>query len=338
MKVKDKRGGHGVRRLIFDFGSENVRMGIDGSRRPPLSEPAVVAHRGPDDVVAVGEQAFRMLGRTPDGLEAERPFTRGGVRSQKLAEALVRSLMVQAGGHHMRRPEMWIALGAGASPIDRRGLGALAQRAGAARVHFISLSACKALGLELPLFEPTGSLLVDVGASCTRIDLLSLGHSVARCRVEMAGDHIDEAISRLMRERYNLMVGPATAQAIKHALLGEGQEQATANGRDLVTGLPQSVLLARDELLPPIEQLADQIANGVRELLRDVSPELVSDLAAHGFHLTGGGARLMLLGDLLQDRLDLPLHRDPEPEATVCKGLQLALEPKTGRLLRLRSA
>ncbi len=327
-----------MRRLIFDFGSENVRMSVDGGRRPPLSEPAVVAHRGTGDVVAVGEQAFRMLGRTPDGLEAERPFTRGGVRSQKLAEALVRSLMARVGGHGFRRPEIWIALGAGASAIDRRGLGILAQHAGAARVRYCSLSACKALGLELPLFQPLGSLLVDVGASCTRIDLLSLGHSVGHYKVEMAGDHIDEAIARLMRDRYNLMVGGATSQAVKHLLLGGGQTQATANGRDLVTGLPQSVTLERGEVLPAVEQLADQIAHAVRELLRDVSPELVADLAERGVFLTGGGARLEVLAELLQDRLDLPLHRDPEPEETICKGLQLALEPKNGNRLRLRSA
>ena len=327
-----------MRRLIFDFGTENVRMGVEGSRRPPLTEPAVVAHRLHGDVVAVGEQAFRMLGRTPDGLEAERPFARGGVRSQKLAEALVRSLMARVGGHGLRRPEIWIALGAGASAIDRRGLAVLAQHAGAARTRFCSLSACKALGLDLPLFQPTGSLLVDVGASCTRVDLLSLGHSVAHCKVDAAGDQIAESIARLMRDRYNLMVGDATSQTVKHLLLGEGRPEATANGRDLVTGLPQSVTLERGEVLPAVEQLADQIAHAVRELLRDVSPELVADLAEHGVFLTGGGARLEVLAEMLRDRLDLPLHPDPDPEQTICKGLQLALEPKYGRRLRLRSA
>ncbi len=323
-----------MRRLIFDFGSENVRMGMEGGRRPPLTEPAVVAHRVSGDVVAVGEQALRMLGRTPDGLEAERPFTRGGVRSQKLAEALLKNLLARVGGHGFRRPEIWIAMGAGASAIDRRGLGVLAQHAGAARVRFCSLSACKALGLELPLFQPMGSLLVDMGASCTRIDLLSLGHSVAHQKVEMAGDHIDEAIARLMRDRYNLMVGEATSQAVKHALLGDGADRATANGRDLVTGLPQSVTLERDEVLPSVALLADQIAHAVRELLRDVSPELVADLAGHGVFLTGGGARLGALSDMLQDRLDLPLHLDADPEQTICKGLQMALDPKYGTKLR----
>ncbi len=323
-----------MRRLIFDFGSENVRMGMEGGRRPPLTEPAVVAHRVSGDVVAVGEQALRMLGRTPDGLEAERPFTRGGVRSQKLAEALLKNLLARVGGHGFRRPEIWIAMGAGASAIDRRGLGVLAQHAGAARVRFCSLSACKALGLELPLFQPMGSLLVDVGASCTRIDLLSLGHSVAHHKVEIAGDHIDESIARLMRDRYNLMVGEATSQAVKHALLGDGADRATANGRDLITGLPQSVTLERDEVLPAVALLADQIAHAVRELLRDVSPELVADLADHGAFLTGGGARLGALADMLQDRLDLPLHLDADPEQTICKGLQMALDPKYGTKLR----
>ncbi len=327
-----------MRRLIFDFGSENVRMGVEGNRRPPLSEPAVVAHRVQGDVVAVGEQALRMLGRTPDGLEAERPFARGGVRSQKLADALLRSLLARTGRHGLRRPEIWIALGAGASAIDRRGLTVLAQHAGAARVHFCALSACKALGLDLPLFQPTGTLLVDVGASCTRVDLLSLGHSVASAKVDAAGDQIDDAISRLMRDRYNLMVGAATAQAVKHSLLGEGLAEARANGRDLVTGLPHAVTLDRAEVLPAVHQLADQIAHAVRELLRDVSPELVADLAEHGVVLTGGGSRLDALADVLQERLDLPLHRDMEPEQTVCRGLQLALEPTNGGRLRLRSA
>ena len=327
-----------MRRLIFDFGSENVRMGVEGGRRPPLSEPAVVAHRLTGDVVAVGEQALRMIGRTPEGLEAERPFVRGGVRSQRLAEALLKHLLARVGGHGFRRPEIWIALAAGSSPIDRRGLGVLAQRAGAGRVRYCSLSACRALGLELPLFQPTGTLLVDVGASCTRIELLSLGHSVAQLKVEMAGDHIDEAITRLMRDRYNLMVGSATAQSVKHSLLGQGSDEATANGRDLVTGLPQSVTLERQEVLPAVEMLADQIAHGVRELLRDVSPELVADLAEHGIFLTGGGARLAALAPMLQDRLDLPLQLDVEPEQTICKGLQLALDPKNGQRLRLRSA
>ncbi len=327
-----------MRRLIFDFGTENVRMSVEGGRRPPLSEPAVVAHRMTGDVVAVGEQALRMLGRTPDGLEAERPFTRGGVRSQKLAEALLKNLLARVGGHGFRRPEIWIALGAGASAIDRRGLGVLAQHAGAARVRYCSLSACKALGLELPLFQPMGTLLIDVGASCTRVDLLSLGHSVAHHKVEAAGDQIDEAIARLMRERYNLMVGSATSQAIKHALIGDGADHATANGRDLVTGLPHSVTLERSEVLPSVELLADQIAHAVRELLRDVSPELVADLADHGVFLTGGGSHFGALADMLQGRLDLPLHLDVNPEETICKGLQLALDPKYGSRLQLRTA
>jgi actin-like ATPase involved in cell morphogenesis len=235
-------------------------------------------------------------------------------------------------------PEIWIALGAGASAIDRRGLSVLAQHAGAARTRFCSLSACKALGLDLPLFQPTGSLLVDVGASCTRVDLLSLGQSVAHRMVDAAGDQIAEWIARLMRDRYNLMVGGATSQSIKHQLLGEGLGETTANGRDLVTGLPQAVTLERDEVLPAVEQLAEQIAHAVRELLRDVSPELVADLAERGVFLTGGGARLGVLGDILQDRLDLPLWRDSDPEQTICSGLQLALDPNNGGRLRLRSA
>ena len=323
-----------MRRMIFDFGSEKVRMGVQGSKRPPYTMPAVVAHRPPGEVVAVGEEALHMVGRTPADIETERPFGRGGVRSPRLAEALLRTMMTQR-GVGARRPELWIALSAGASPIDQRGLKQLAQKAGAARVRFCPAAACRALGLDLPLFAPQGSLLIDVGASCTRVDLLSLGRPVASRRVDAAGDTLDLAVGRLLRDHYNLMVGDTTARTVKHRLLGDDEPEAVANGRDLVTGLPHAVTLQRAELLPALVLLADQITLAVQDLLRDVSPELVADLADQGCHLTGGSATLQALAGLLQDRLELPLLRDGQPEETICRGLQLALDHGQGERLGL---
>lgn len=327
-----------LRRLLFDFGSQTVRMASEGSRQRRASEPAVVAHQDGGAIVAVGADAQRMLGRTPSGLQAERPFAGGGVRSPKLAQALLRSLMGRTSRSRWQRPEIVVALASGATALDRRAFVLLAKEAGAARVSFAELAACRALGLDLQLFQPRGRLVIDVGASRTQIDLLSLGRSVVSATLPEAGDTLDEAIARRLREQYSVMIGPATSQALKHELLGGDAEETVLHGRDLVSGLPRALRVHRSELEQPAAQLAERIAASVQELLRDVSPELVSDIAEDGMHLTGGGSRLRLLQRLLPDALGLPMHCDEAPDDSIVHGLDRLTDRRVREQLLLRGA
>ncbi len=327
-----------MRRLLFDFGTETVRMTADGSRQRKTQEPAIVAHQDGGNIVAVGAAAERMLGRTPDGLQAERPFAAGGVRSQKLAQALLRSMIGRISRSRWQRPEIVVALASGATALDRRAFLVLAREAGAARVSFAQLAACRALGLALPLFEPRGSLLVDVGASRTQIDLLSLGRTVVSATLPEAGDTLDDAIVRRLREHYNMMVGPATAKSLKHELLGGGADDALLYGRDLVSGLPRALRLQRSEIEAPALQLASHIASAVQDLLRVASPELVSDVAEAGIHLTGGGSRLQVLRHHLPDALGLPIHCDESPSESIVLGLDRLTDRRVREQLLRRGA
>jgi len=309
-------------------------MSADSSRKRPITEPAVVAHRL-GEIIAVGLEAERMLGRTPSGLDAERAFEGGSVRSPKLAQALIRSFLARVARRSWQRPEIVIALGSGATALDRRALNLLAREAGAARVTFAALPTCRALGLELPIFEPRGTLLIDVGASRTRIDLLSLGRSVQSATLDDAGDSIDEAIARRLREQFNLMVGPRSAQTLKHDLLGGDAQEVSVYGRDLVSGLPRGLAVQRGDLEGPAVQLAERIAQAVQEVLRDVSPELVADVAEGGVYITGGSSRLLALRERLPQLLSLPLHCDESPEESITSGLvRLADRSVGGTTLR----
>ncbi|MDA8346105.1 MAG: rod shape-determining protein [Thermaerobacter sp.] len=327
-----------MRRLLFDFGSETIRMTAEGSKNRKTSEPAVVAHHDGGNIIAVGVEAQRMLGRTPHGLLAERPFAGGGVRSQRLAQALLKALIGRTARSRWQRPEIVVALASGATALDRRAFWLLAREAGAARVAFAQLAACRALGLELPLFEPRGTLVVDVGASRTQIDLLSLGRTVVSATLPEAGDTLDEAIVRRLREEYNMMVGPATAQVLKHDLLGNGSADAVLHGRDLVSGLPRALRVQRAEIEAPARQLAAHIASAIQELLREASPELVSDVAEDGIYLTGGGSRLLTLRKHLPDALGLPMHCDETPDESIVRGLDRLTDRRVREQLLRRGA
>lgn len=331
-------GGTGLRRLLFDFGSDTIRMTVDGSRIRKAQEPAVVAHQDGGGIIAVGAAAQRMLGRGPDGLMAERPFSGGGVRSQKLAQALVRTMIARMPRSRWQRPEIVVALASGATALDRRAFVLLAREAGAARVAFAQLAACRALGLELPLFQPCGSLIIDVGASQTQIDLMSLGRTVVSATLSEGGDALDEAIARRLRESYSIMIGPTTAKTLKHDLLGEGMSDAQLHGRDLLSGLPRALRVDRKEIEAPAHLLAEHIVSTVQELLRDVSPELVSDVAERGIYLTGGGARLLALQQHLPEALGLPVRFDQAPEESIVAGLERLFEPRVRDLLLRRGA
>jgi rod shape-determining protein MreB len=331
-------GGNRLRRLLFDFGSDTVRMTAEGSRSRKTQEPAVVAHQADGNIIAVGSEAQRMLGRTPDGLEAERPFAGGGVRSPKLAQALLRFMIGHTARSRWARPEIVVAIASGATALDRRAFSILAREAGAARVAFAQLAACRALGLDLPLFAPHGSLVVDVGASRTQIDLLSLGRTVVSATLPEAGDTLDEAIARRLREQYNLMVGPATAQSLKHDLLGEGMPETVLHGRDLLSGLPRALRVQREEIELPARQLAERIAAAIQELLRDASPELVSDVAEDGIFLTGGGARLRALREHLPGALGLQVNCDERPDESIVRGLDRLTDKRLPQHLFRRGA
>lgn len=317
-----------MRRLAFDFGSETVRMS-GTRRRPAIAEPAVVAHLGKaESVVAIGQSAAQMLGRTPAGLTAEHPFTGGSVRSPGLARALLQNMMHRASARGWQRPDLVVAIASTATALERRAYQRLGRDAGAARIEFAALSACRALGLDLPLFSPRGTLIIDVGATRTTVDLVSLGAPVASTAVDGAGADLDHAIARELRGTYGLMIGEQSARDLKHMLLGRtGGDEAEVYGRDSATGLPRRLSVRRAEFDPLVETVAQRIAQKTQELLRAASPELAADLSEDGFWLTGGGSHLVGLRELLPQLLDLPVHVDERPDESITRGLTRLLDP-----------
>lgn len=296
-----------------------------------LREPSVVAVKsGTNLVLAAGDDAKRMLGRTPENIVAIRPLRDGVIADYEVTEAMLRHFIRKV--HNRKgwiRPRIVIAVPSGITELEKRAVNESAAAAGAREVHLVAEPMAAAIGVGLPVQEAAANMVVDVGGGTTEIAIISLSGLVYGRSVRVAGDELDEAIVQFMRRAYNLMIGERTAEEIKirmgSAYPREKETSVEVKGRDLVAGLPKTIKVTSGEIREALLEPIDSIIESIRVTLERCPPELSADLVDRGIVLAGGGALLKGLDRLISEETGLPVHVAEDPLSAVAEG--------TGRLL-----
>ena len=297
-----------------------------------LREPSVVAvHQTTKKVLAVGDEAKRMLGRTPGNIVAIRPLKDGVIADFDVTEAMLRHFITKAHNHRrLVRPRVLIAVPSGITEVEKRAVKESAARAGAREVYLIEEPMAAAIGVGLPVQDAAGNMVIDIGGGTTEVALSSLSGIVFSRSVRVAGDELDEAIVNYMKRAYNLMIGESTAEAIKikigSAYKMEKETTMEVKGRDLVAGLPKTITISSQEVREALLEPISTIVDSVRITLERCPPELSADLVDRGLVLAGGGALLRGLDKLLQEETGLPVHVAEDPLSAVAEGTGKALQ------------
>ncbi len=307
----------------IDLGTANTLVYIK-DQGIVLREPSVVAMKG-DKVKAVGDEAKRMVGRTPGSVVAIRPLKEGVIADFEVAENMLRYFIKKACQRRsLRGPRILIAHPSGITEVERRAIEESAYNSGAIHVQLIEEPMAAAIGVGLPVTEPLGSMIVDIGGGTTEVAIISLSGIVYSQSEKCGGDALDETITRHMLAAHNLLVGPRTAEDIKirvgsaHPLQQELQMEV--KGRDRGTGLPKTVTVRSEEIREALQDKLDIIVNAVRQTLDHCPPELASDLYDRGITVAGGGALLRGLSDLLHEQTGLPIMISEDPLSAVAEG------------------
>jgi rod shape-determining protein MreB len=320
--------------LAIDLGTANTLVYVKG-KGIVLSEPSVVAVRkdakGTSKVLAVGREAKMMLGRTPGNIVAIRPIKDGVIADFEITEAMLRHFIEKV--HKRRalvRPRIIICVPSGITQVEKRAVRESAESAGAREVYLIEEPMAAAIGAGLPITEPKGSMIVDIGGGTTEVAVISLGGIVYSKSVRMGGDKMDDAILQHIKRKYNLLIGLATAEIIKitigNAYPTDQVETIEVKGRDLVTGIPKILTIDSDEVRKAISEQVEAIVETVRIALEQTPPELAADIVDTGIVLTGGGALLKNLDVLLREETKLPITITEDPLSAVVLGSGKALD------------
>ena len=314
----------------IDLGTANTLVYVK-DQGIVLREPSVVAVKtGTNEVIAVGDDAKRMLGRTPGGITAIRPLKDGVIADFRVTEAMLRHFIRKVHNRRsMVRPRVVIAVPSGITEVEKRAVKESAEQAGAREVHLMEEPMAAAIGVGLPVQEAAGNMIVDIGGGTTEVAIISLSGIVYARSVRVAGDELDEAIVNYMKRAYNLMIGERTAEEIKLRIgsaFPMGKEATMeVKGRDMVAGLPKTITITSQEVREAMLEPLNTIIDAVRTTLERCPPELSADLVDRGIMLAGGGALLRGLDKLLQEETALPVHVAEDPLSAVCEG--------TGRVL-----
>jgi rod shape-determining protein MreB len=321
--------------MAIDLGTANTVVYVKG-RGIVLNEPSVVAmvnNRGKKQVLAVGDEAKMMLGRTPGNIEAIRPLRDGVIADFEVAEEMIKHFIRKV---HNRRsfasPQIVVCVPSGSTAVERRAIQESAESAGARRVYLIEEPMAAAIGAGLPVTEPTGSMVVDIGGGTTEVAVLSLGGIVYSRSVRVGGDKMDEAIIAYIRRNHNLLVGESSAERIKKevgsACPPEDGHGLTMEikGRDLMNGVPKELIISQRQVAESLAEPVSAIVEAVKVALEHTAPELAADIVDKGIVLTGGGALLSNLDFVLRHATGLPVSIADDPLTCVAKGTGRALE------------
>ncbi len=320
--------------LAIDLGTANTCVYVRG-QGIVLREPSVVAvkkdARGNNRVLAVGQDAKRMLGRTPGNIEAIRPMKDGVIADFEVTEAMLRHFIAKVhNSRRMVRPRIMVCVPTGITQVEKRAVKESAESAGAREVYLIQEPMAAAIGADLPIQEPTSNMVVDIGGGTTEVAVISLSGIVYSRSVRVGGDKMDEAIMTHIKRKYNLLIGEPTAEDIKIMIASafpmDPEQQLEVKGRDLVTGIPQSIIITSEEVRKAISEQVDSIVQAVRIALEQAPAELAADIVDRGIVLTGGGALLKGLDQLLREETSLPITVVDDPLSTVVVGTGRALE------------
>ena len=321
--------------MAINLGTANTLVYVKG-RGIVLNEPSVVAiaeSRGKKQVLAVGEEAKQMLGRTPGNITAIRPLRDGVIADFEVAEEMIKHFIRKV---HNRRgfasPMVIICVPSGSTPVERRAIQGSAASAGARRVFLIEEPMAAAIGAGLPVTEPTGSMVVDIGGGTTEVAVLSLGGIVYSRSVRIGGHKMDEAIIAYIRRNHNLLVGEGSAERIKEHIGsacppadGEGRTMVI-KGRDLMNGVPKELVLTERQIAESLAEPIGAIIEAVKATLEHTAPELAADIVDKGVVLTGGGALLANMDSVLRHATGLPVSVAEDPMSCVVLGTGRALE------------
>ncbi len=317
-------------RIGIDLGTANSLVYLEG-RGVVLNEPTVVAVAFDENrVVAVGQRAKKMLGRTPENIVASRPLREGVIANYRITEAMIRYFIRQALGPHLLKPEVMICIPAGATQVERRAVMEATLQAGARVVYLIDEPLAAAIGAQMPIAEASGNMIVDIGGGSTEIAVIALGGVVAHDSLRVGGDKIDEAIISFLRRNYNLMIGDQTAEEVKFnigsAVKLKKEVKMEIKGRDSLLGLPRSIELNSTQINEAISPVLDQIVGAVKGVLEGTPPELVRDIIDKGIVLSGGTSLLNNLDRLMTEEIGVPCFVAPDPILCVVKGTGVAIE------------
>lgn len=319
------------KRIAIDLGTANTLVYLP-KKGIVANEPSVVAVSVDDDrIVAIGNEAKEMLGRTPDIITASRPLRDGVIADYRITQAMLRHYInLVSGRFRLSRPEIMVSVPAGVTSTERRAVIDAAMAAGAKKAHIIREPVAAAIGANVPISAPAGNLVVDIGGGTTEVAIISLGGIVAQNSVRVGGNKIDQAISDYIRKKYGLVIGDQTAEDIKKkigsALPLDKPMTMQIRGRDLIAGLPKIVTLSSDEVTKAISDRLDEMLLAVKAVLEQTPPELSSDIIDRGIVMSGGGSLLRNIDKLMTKVTGVPAYVAEDPLLCVARGTGIALE------------
>jgi rod shape-determining protein MreB len=318
------------RDIGIDLGTANTLVHV-GGRGVVLREPSVIAIiKETGEVLAVGEEAKRMVGRTPSGIVATRPLKDGVIADFEQTEKMLEHFIRKASAGFVLRRTVVVGIPSGVTEVERRAVLEACRNAGATQAYVIEEPMAAAFGAGLSVFEPSGSMIVDIGGGTTEVAVISLGGIVHSRSIRIAGDELDEAIISYVRRAYNLYIGEKTAESTKIAIGSaaplEEELQITIKGRDLVTGLPRSAIISSEEVRVAIAEPVTAIVEAVKLTLEATPPELAADAMDQGIVLAGGGALLRGLDRLISQETLMPVHIAKDPLSCVAIGTGIVVE------------
>lgn len=319
--------------LAIDLGTANTLVSVRG-KGIVIREPSVVAiDKNDDRILAVGIEAKRMLGRTPGNIVAVRPLKDGVIADFDVTEAMLRYFIDKASDKRYPwtpRPRVVVCVPSGVTSVEKRAVFEATMSAGAGQAYLIEEPMAAAIGADLPVEEPTGSMVIDIGGGTTEVAVIAMGGIVVSQSIRVAGDEFDQAILSHVRDAYNLAIGERTAEDIKikvgSAVPLKDELDVEVNGRDVITGLPKTVRIESEEIRRALQKPLEEMVKAVKDALDATPPDLASDLMYYGILLTGGGALLRGLDVLLRDETGVSVNVSPTALDNVVNGCARVLE------------
>jgi rod shape-determining protein MreB len=319
-----------AKRIGIDLGTANVLVYVP-KRGIVINEPSVVAVSEDNRVLAVGNEAKEMVGRTPDTIKAYRPLRDGVIADFRVTEAMIHYFIYKVSGSiRLFRPDVMVCVPAGVTSTEKRAVIDATKAAGAKDVYIIPEPVAAAIGAEIPIDSAAGNLVVDIGGGTTEVAIISLGGIVAANSVRIGGNKIDQSISDYIRKKYGLAIGDRTAEEIKinigSALPVEKEKNIEIKGRDMIAGLPKTIRVSSNEITEAMQNEIEKIILAVRNVLEQTPPELASDVIDRGMVMTGGGSLLRNMDKMLTKATGIPCHVADDALYCVAKGTGVALD------------
>ncbi|MDB5266257.1 MAG: rod shape-determining protein MreB, rod shape-determining protein MreB-related protein [Parcubacteria group bacterium] len=316
----------------IDLGTANTLVYVRG-KGILINEPSVVAvNQKTGQVVAVGAAAKEMLGRTPAHIEAVKPLVDGVISDFEVTEEMISYLLNRAQENNKKAfgPRVVVGVPSGITNVEIRAVRDATRNAGAGEVFIIEEPMAAAIGMRLPIHEPVGSMVVDIGGGTSDIAVLSMGGMVRTKNLRIAGDRFNDDIISYIRNQFKILIGEKTAERVKHAIgsviPGDEPLEASIKGRDLITGLPREVIVTDTDIREALSGSIEALVNSIREVLESTPPEILADIMQRGIYLAGGGALISGLGELIASEVNIPVHVTADPLTAVARGTGVILE------------